>query len=137
MWNYFQIWFVYVWNSLIFAKNSNMKFRIDIQESVNEGKFPKILETISPIFTKISNVSFKESSLSKRKARNWIKKRINDESIFFLFEIFCINSIDCIIYIFFRKIYKQGLLFLFNIHSLKIYLDILYFLNFLLVELDK
>jgi hypothetical protein len=64
-------------------KNSNMKFRIDIQESVNEGKFPKILETISPIFTKISNVSFKESSLSKKKKREIELEKNNDESIFF------------------------------------------------------
>jgi hypothetical protein len=70
-------------NSLSLQKNSNMKFRIDIQESVNEGKFPKILETISPIFTKISNVSFKESSLSKKKKREIELEKNNDESIFF------------------------------------------------------
>ena len=70
-------------NSLSLQKNSNMKFRIDIQESVNEGKFPKILETISPIFTKISNVSFKESSLSKKKNREIELEKNNDESIFF------------------------------------------------------
>ena len=52
-------------------------------ESVNEGKFPKILETISPIFTKISNVSFKESSLSKKKKREIELEKNNDESIFF------------------------------------------------------
>ena len=70
-------------NSLSLQKNSNMKSRIDIQESVNEGKFPKILETISPIFTKISNISFKESSLSKKKKREIELEKNNDESIFF------------------------------------------------------
>jgi hypothetical protein len=59
-----------------------MKFRVDIQESINKGKFPEILETISPISTKINNISFKESSLSKNKKREIELEKNNEESIF-------------------------------------------------------